>query len=70
LCGKAGTRDIVDATVVAVALSYGALVFTSDPEDITHLAAATDVKPGLVVRRLQRHSVRFRLAGGGPTVAP
>ena len=29
LCGKAGTRDIVDATVVAIALSYGAIVFTS-----------------------------------------
>ena len=30
LCGKAGTRDVVDATVVTVALAYGAIVFTSD----------------------------------------
>ena len=52
LCGKAGTRDVVDATVVAIALSYGAIVFTSDPDDITQLGAATDAKPGLVVRRL------------------
>lgn len=52
LCGKAGTRDVVDATVVAVALAYGAIVFTSDPNDIARLAAATDAKPGLVVRRL------------------
>ena len=52
LCGKAGTRDVVDATVVAVALSYGAIVFTSDPDDITQLGAATDAKPGLVIRRL------------------
>jgi predicted nucleic acid-binding protein len=52
LCGKAGTRDIVDATVVAIALSYGAIVFTSDPDDITQLGAATDAKPGLVIRRL------------------
>lgn len=52
LCGKAGTRDGVDAIVVAVALSYGAIVFTSDPDDITQLGAATDAKPGLVIRRL------------------
>lgn len=52
LCGKAGTRDVVDATVVAVALAYGAIVFTSDPDDIARLGAATDAKPGLVIRRL------------------
>jgi predicted nucleic acid-binding protein len=52
LCGKAGTRDVVDATVVAIALSYGAIVFTSDPDDITQLGAATDAKPGLVIQRL------------------
>ena len=52
LCDKAGTRDIVDATVVAIALSYGAIVFTSDPDDLTQLGAATDAKPGLVIRRL------------------
>jgi predicted nucleic acid-binding protein len=52
LCGKAGTRDVVDATVVTIALSYGAIVFTSDPDDITQLGAATGAKPGLVIRRL------------------
>ncbi|BEL12783.1 hypothetical protein Q0Z83_109740 [Actinoplanes sichuanensis] len=52
LCGKAGTRDVVDATVVAFALAYGAIVFTSDPDDITRLGAAAEVKPGLVVRRV------------------
>ena len=52
LCGKAGTHDIVDAVVVTVALSAGAIVFTSHPEDITRLSAASDVKPGLVVRPL------------------
>lgn len=50
LCGKAGTCDVVDATVVTVALAYGAIVFTSDPNDIALLAA--DAKPGLVVRRV------------------
>ena len=52
LCGKAGTRDVVDATVVTVALAYGAIVFTGDPDDIAHLSAASEVKPGLVIRRL------------------
>lgn len=52
LCGRAGTRDAVDAAVVTVALAYGAIVFTSDPEDITQLGAAAEVKPGLVVRRV------------------
>jgi hypothetical protein len=52
LCGKAGTSDIVDATVVTIALAYGAIVFTSDPDDIADLSAASEVKPGLVIRRL------------------
>ena len=52
LCGNAGTRDVVHATVVTVALAYGAIVFTSDPDDITSLAAAAETKPGLVVRRV------------------
>jgi hypothetical protein len=52
LCGKAGTRDVVDATVVTIALSYAAIVFTSDPDDIANLAAAAEVKPGLVIRRV------------------
>ncbi|WP_422774203.1 type II toxin-antitoxin system VapC family toxin [Plantactinospora sp. WMMC1484] len=52
LCGRAGTRDVVDASVVTTALTCGAIVFTSDPEDIAHLSAASDVKPGLVIRRV------------------
>lgn len=52
LCGKVGTRDVVDATVVTVALAYGAIVFTSDPGDITKLGSAVEAEPGLVVRRV------------------
>ena len=52
LCGKAGTKDVVDAVVVTIALSHGAIVFTSDPDDIGHLSSASDVKPGLVLRRV------------------
>ena len=50
LCGKAGTRDMVDAIVVVTALSKGAIVFTSDPGDIAALSAASGAKPGLVIR--------------------
>lgn len=50
LCGRAGTRDVVDATVVVMALARAAIVFTSDPGNITHLSAAAGRKPGLVVR--------------------
>jgi predicted nucleic acid-binding protein len=52
LCGKAQTRDVVDAIVVTVALSRGAIVFTSDPDDIAQLSLASQVKPGVVIRRL------------------
>lgn len=52
LCGRAGTRDVVDASVVSVALGHGAIVFTSDPQDIARLGAAAGSKPGLVVRRV------------------
>jgi hypothetical protein len=52
LCGKAGSRDVVDAAVVTIALTCSAIVFTSDPDDIAHLSTASEVKPGLVIRRL------------------
>ncbi|HET8684642.1 MAG TPA: PIN domain-containing protein [Micromonosporaceae bacterium] len=51
LCGKASTRDVVDAAVATIALAHGAIVFTSDPDDIAQLSAASEVKPGLVIRR-------------------
>ncbi|WP_416970330.1 twitching motility protein PilT [Streptomyces sp. 4F14] len=50
LCGKAGTADVVDATVVVMAAGLGAVVWTSDPDDIRALADAQDTKPALVVR--------------------
>ncbi len=47
LCGQAGTADVVDATVALVAGLIGertpALVLTSDPEDIIHLAGTLGV---------------------------
>jgi hypothetical protein len=50
LCGKAGTTDVVDATVVVMATAVGAIVWTSDPQDITTLTVASDARPPVVVR--------------------
>jgi predicted nucleic acid-binding protein len=50
LCGKAGTSDIVDATVAVMAATLGAIVWTSDPDDLHALVAAQDVKPAPVIR--------------------
>ncbi|WP_338672704.1 twitching motility protein PilT [Streptomyces sp. SCSIO 30461] len=50
LCGRAGTADIVDATVVVMAASLGAIIWTSDPDDIRALVDAQDIKPAPVIR--------------------
>ncbi len=50
LCGKAGTSDVVDATVVVMATAVRATVWTSDPQDIKALADAAGARPALVVR--------------------
>jgi hypothetical protein len=50
LCGKAKTSDVVDATVIVVALTYQAIVFTSDAGDMVKLAAESGTRPGLVIR--------------------
>ncbi|MER7960069.1 PIN domain-containing protein [Streptomyces sp. NPDC096030] len=50
LCGRAGTADIVDATVVVMAASAGAIIWTSDPHDLHVLIDALDTKPAPVVR--------------------
>jgi len=43
-CAVAGTSDVVDAIVVVTALHHGAVMFTSDPEDLTYLADALSKK--------------------------
>lgn len=40
ICGRSGTSDVVDALVVATALRLQALVVTSDPDDLQHLASS------------------------------
>ena len=48
LCGRAGTVDVVDASVAltasTLARSSDAVVFTSDPSDIAHLADTLGAK--------------------------
>lgn len=51
LCGRAGTSDIVDATVVVTAATVGAIVWTSDPDDLRALIANLPRGAGRVVLR-------------------
>jgi hypothetical protein len=37
LCGRRGTRDVIDASVAIVGKRVQATVVTSDPEDLRHL---------------------------------
>jgi hypothetical protein len=51
VCGRAGTSDVVvDATVVVMAAATGAVIWTSDPEDIAALADESGARPALVIR--------------------
>jgi predicted nucleic acid-binding protein len=50
LCGEARTSDVVDATVVVMAASLGAIVWTSDPGDIKMLADGYGARPALSIR--------------------
>jgi hypothetical protein len=50
LCGRAGTFDVVDATVVVMAAATGAVIWTSDPEDINALADESGARTALVIR--------------------
>ena len=37
LCGEAGTKDVVDASVVLLARSHGAPIVSSDPADLLRI---------------------------------
>ncbi len=50
LCGRSGTADVVDATVVVMAAALRAIVWTSDPEDIGTLAGRSGARPAVVIR--------------------
>ncbi len=44
ICGRSGTSDVLDALVVATALRLQALVVTSDPDDLQHIASSLHSK--------------------------
>ena len=45
LCGRAGTSDVIDASVVVCARERdGSTVLTSDPSDLSHLDSTLDVR--------------------------
>jgi hypothetical protein len=50
LCGRSGTADVVDAMVVVMAAALRAIIWTSDPRDITALAGQSGITPAPVVR--------------------
>ncbi|HXB47598.1 MAG TPA: twitching motility protein PilT [Streptosporangiaceae bacterium] len=50
LCGRAGSSDVVDATVVVMATALRAIVWTSDPKDIRELAGNSGARPALLIR--------------------
>lgn len=49
LCGKAGTADVVDASVVLLAARLGATIATSDPGDIAKLIEAMVPAPNVEI---------------------
>lgn len=50
LSGKADSSDVVDATVVVLAASLRAVVWTADAQDIRKLANCSGARPPVVVR--------------------
>jgi hypothetical protein len=48
LCGRTGTSDVVAGLVVVTALRQRALVVTSDPDDLQHLASSLHRKLAIV----------------------
>jgi predicted nucleic acid-binding protein len=51
LCGRAGSSDVVDATVLVTALAHHAHIVTSDHQDMTELVKACEARPRPVVIR-------------------
>ena len=47
-CAASGTSDVVDAIVVVTAIALGVGVVTSDPGDLSRIAAALGVKVPIV----------------------
>jgi predicted nucleic acid-binding protein len=50
LCGRARTKDVVDAQVAIVAATRGEVLYTSDPSDMKRLVAACRAGTPSIVR--------------------
>jgi hypothetical protein len=48
LLGRSGTSDIVDATVVTLAIAKQAEIVTSDRDDVSHLVDAAGARVGII----------------------
>jgi hypothetical protein len=44
LCGRAGTADVIDATVVLAARASGTTIITSDPSDMVRLDPNVEIE--------------------------
>ena len=44
LCGRAGTADVIDATVVLAARARGTTIITSDPSDMVRLDPNVEIE--------------------------
>lgn len=53
LCGRTGSSDVIDASVVVAAAALGrserVTIVTSDPDDISHLSAALGITVNVAV---------------------
>lgn len=47
-CGRSGTADVIDATVVVGAIARGDAIVTTDPKDMERVAAGLNVKVELI----------------------
>ncbi len=53
LCGKAASSDVVDATVVVLAVAVSAIIWTSDPDDMRKLASSSGARPVVLIRAVR-----------------
>ncbi len=47
-CGRSGTADVLDATVVVGAIARGEVIVTSDPKDMEQLGVGLGVRVDLI----------------------
>lgn len=61
-CAASGTRDVVDAIVIATAARYQAAIVTSDPGGLARIAEAIGIK----IRLTRSGNLRTLRVGAAP----